>query len=83
MSHGKTNPANCGPHSWWVATLLQRFEPYDENSSDEERPCYAHENVMLVKATDREEAYRKAIELGEAWHRVREYRGWAKGPLGL
>jgi hypothetical protein len=57
---------NISPVDWYVAFILVRFEWYDEDKSHTSRRCLAWENQILIKANNPEEAYAKAIELGEA-----------------
>jgi len=58
--------ANQSPYGWWVATLILRFQYVGEDVSNPRHRCMADENLVLIKAKDREEAYRKALRLGEA-----------------
>jgi hypothetical protein len=57
---------NRSPHGWWVATLIERFEYYDEDKPNQRRRCTANENVVLIKARGREQAYKKALAEGQA-----------------
>ena len=56
---------NRSPYGWWLATCLERFQFFDEDKSNPNRRCIAWENTILLKAKDREEAYRKAIKDGK------------------
>lgn len=64
---------NKSPYGWWIASLVERFEYYDEDKNNLNRRCLAWVNTILIQAHDREEAYRKALEYGsysegsEAW----------------
>src|SRR4051812_14682412 len=64
---------NRSPHGWWLASYVERLEYYDEDASKPDRRCLAWENTILIKAADREQAYRKAVAMGrlvdgsEAW----------------
>ena len=51
-------------HGWWIASYLERFEYYDEDTSNLKRRCRAWENTILIKARTREEAWRKAMAEG-------------------
>jgi hypothetical protein len=55
---------NRSPYGWWIASYLERFEYYDEDRRNLNRRCLAYENTILVKAQDREEAWRKAVTQG-------------------
>ena len=61
---GKWNK-NVSPVNWYVASILMRFEWYDENQDNLNRRCLAWENQIIVKATNPEEAYVKAVEHGK------------------
>ena len=45
---------------------MERFEFYDELKSNPNRRCLAWENTILVKARNRDDAYKKATSLGKA-----------------
>jgi hypothetical protein len=57
--------ANRNHTGWWIASYIQRFEFYDEDRTNPNRRCLAWENTILVRATSREVAYRKAIKVGQ------------------
>ncbi len=54
---------NRSPSGWWTAVYVERFEYYDEDKKKLGRRCLAWENTILIKARDREQAYRKAIAM--------------------
>lgn len=54
---------NGSPHGWWIGSYLERFEFNDEDRSDLNRRCDAYENTVILKARNREEAYRKLVAL--------------------
>ena len=56
---------NKSPHGWWVATIVERYEHFDENKANLNRRCTAWMNTVLIKAASRDEAYRKAIAHGK------------------
>jgi hypothetical protein len=56
---------NRSPHGWWIAAYVTRFEYYDEDKKNLNRRCLAWENTIILKAKDRNEAYRKAVRLGK------------------
>lgn len=60
----RIQPRNCSPHGWWIGAYIERFEFNDEDRTNPKRRCLAHENTVLLQAKDRDEAYRKLIELG-------------------
>ena len=60
----KIPDSNRSPHGWWIATLVERYEHCDEDTSNLNRRCTAWHNTILIKAHDRNEAYRKAVHQG-------------------
>lgn len=73
---------NRNQYGWWVASYIERFEYYDEPKHKLGRRCLAWENTILVKARNREEAYRKAVAVGgqcegsEGWNSVGRKGAW-------
>ncbi len=55
---------NKSPFGWWVATLIERWESENEETSNLKRRCIAWTNIIILKAKDRDEAYSKAMEYG-------------------
>lgn len=77
----KKEDKNISPVGWYVASLLHRFEWYDEDKENFNRRCLAWENQILIKADSPEQAYTKAIkygklheESGEMWETGNEER---------
>jgi hypothetical protein len=64
-TEGKFNKF-ISPVGWYVASILVRFEWYDEDKENLNRRCLAWENTILIKADSPEEAYAKALEEGKA-----------------
>ncbi len=56
---------NKSPTGWWVATIIERFEFEDEDTSNLRRRCQAWSNVVVLKARDRNQAYSKAVRYGK------------------
>lgn len=56
---------NKSPYGWWVAIFLERFECEDENLKNMNRRCLVWENMILIKAKTREQAYQKALYQGK------------------
>jgi hypothetical protein len=56
--------ANRNHTGWWIASYIERFEYYDENKANLNRRCLAWENTILIRAPNREVAYRKAVARG-------------------
>ena len=55
---------NRSPSGWWIASYIERYEYHDELKRNPNRRCLAWENTILLKAPDREAAYRKALATG-------------------
>lgn len=53
---------NSSPYGWWTATVIERFVYDDEDVTNPLRRSTAWENTVMVKARDRNHAYRKVIE---------------------
>ena len=62
------NP-NISPVGWYVASLVERFEFYDEDIASANHRCEAWENLVLIKAETPDEAYRKVVALGKLHNR--------------
>lgn len=54
-----------GNDNWYVAILILRFEFYDEKKAHVNRRCNVHENMHLIQASTPEDAYTKAMHLGQ------------------
>ena len=63
---------NKSPFGWWIAVILVRYEQQGEDRSNLNRRCLAWENTIVLKAKDREEAYRKAVAQGK----LHGSKGW-------
>ena len=61
----KTPECNKSRYGWWIATIVERYEHFDENKANLNRRCTAWMNTVLIKAASRDEAYRKAIAHGK------------------
>ncbi len=60
MAHDK----NISPVDWYVASYLIRFtEIKDPNNEDPEEMFISWENTIIVRATDLDEAYDKAVKI--------------------
>jgi hypothetical protein len=57
---------HISPVGWYVASVLVRFEWYDEDKDNLNRRCLAWENQIILKASNPEEAYSKAVEYGKS-----------------
>ena len=73
---------NRSPRGWWIAPYLERFEYYDENRRNLNRRCVAWENTILVRANDRDQAWKKAVAFGrlsdgnEGWDETGRKGAW-------
>ncbi len=66
----KTTPSkipfcNRNHSGWWIASYIERFEYCNKKKKSSARRCLAWENTVLIRAKSREQAYRKAIALGQ------------------
>ena len=68
---------NTSQFGWWIASYIERFEWKSENRKNKNRRCLAWENTVLIQATDREEAYAKAM--GIKSHFGAEWRPYGPG----
>ena len=67
---------NNSPYGWWVASYLARFEYDDEDKTNLNRKCLAWENTIILRAPNRELAYRKAIRISST---IDSFRAWEEG----
>jgi hypothetical protein len=54
--------ADRSPHGWWIASYIEWAVFDDEKLSAKDR-ILAYENAIILKAANREAAYKKAIRL--------------------
>ncbi len=47
---------------WYIATYIHRFKIIGKNDNDLNKRCLAWENTILIKATNPDDAYKKAIK---------------------
>lgn len=69
----KVPPWNRSSSGWWVASYLERFEFENEEKTNLNRRCVAWENTIIIKARNREEAFRKAETVGKLGDRIEGY----------
>ena len=55
---------NKSSYGWWLASYIERFEYEGENLDNLNRRCTAWENTIIIKAKNREQAFRKAEKIG-------------------
>ena len=56
----------ASPTGWWIASYIERAVWDGESRASAASRCIAWENTILLKARDRDSAYRKAIRLGSS-----------------
>jgi|SRR5882724_601054 len=56
---------NKSPFGWWIASYIERFE-HEDDGDNPNRRCIAWENTIIIKAKDREAAFRKANRIGRS-----------------
>ncbi len=54
---------NHSPHGWWIASYIERPQWDDEPKPSNDTRCKAWENTIILKAKDREAAYKKVLRL--------------------
>jgi hypothetical protein len=54
---------NKSPFGWWIASYLERFEYEEEDKNNLNRRCLAWRNTIIIKARNRDEAFRKAEKI--------------------
>jgi len=54
---------NRSPYGWWIASYIERVAWDDEPNPLPNSRCLAWENTIILRASDREAAYTKAISL--------------------
>jgi hypothetical protein len=72
---------NVSPVGWYVASYVERFEFDDEDHADIERRCRAWQNTIIIKASNPEEAYQKALTQATLTKDTEWTRDQAKGRL--
>ena len=53
---------NRSPFGWWIYRELEQWTP---NSGSKKKRCLVWENIRIIKARTRDEAYEKAKKLGK------------------
>ena len=82
-SRKRKRPAfrNRNQTGWWLASYVERVVWSDEDRSNERLRCMAWENMILVRASSRDVAFRKAVKRGrlghgvEVWSTDKKHRG--------
>jgi hypothetical protein len=53
---------DLSPSDWYIASYIQRFKVFNIDDSNQNKRCLAWENTILIKATNPDEAYEKAVQ---------------------
>src|SRR4030042_345840 len=61
----KVPEINKSPYGWWAVTVIERYLYDDEDENNPRRRSTAWINTIMLKARDRNHAYRKAIAYTE------------------
>ena len=56
---------NKRPYGWWIAEIVERYVYDDEDVHNPQRRSTAWVNTIMLKARDRNHAYKKAIAYAE------------------
>ena len=59
---------NKSPTGWWVFSEIEQWVSNRQKTLSPTSRCLTWENTRLIRAKTREEAYRKAMELGRCGH---------------
>jgi hypothetical protein len=65
MTKTKIPYRNRAPHGWWTASYIEQAVWNDDLKPSPNQRCVAWENTILLKAPNREAAYKKAIRLSK------------------
>ena len=57
----KYRQKDLSPSGWYIASYIERFWVVGEDDSNENHRCTAWENTILIKASNPEQAYEKAL----------------------
>lgn len=79
MSHRSPHFRNISPHGWWVASYLERFEFRDAPPTSGRSRCVTWENMILIRAKNRDIAYRRTLALVKS-DGTRRWRRYGKPP---
>jgi hypothetical protein len=60
----KSTKKHDSPTGWWIASYIERAAWDDVPRTSGSSRCTAWENTIILKAKDRESAYRKAVRIG-------------------
>jgi uncharacterized protein DUF4288 len=59
---------NRNHSGWWIFTEVEQWVSKRQTKLSDTSRCLVWENTRLIRARNREEAYRKAMSLGQAGH---------------
>jgi hypothetical protein len=62
------------PFGWWIASYVVRFEWKDGSATKARGKHLAHENTILIRAKDRDQAFKKANAVG----RLSSHKSWRR-----
>jgi Domain of unknown function (DUF4288) len=65
--------ASKSPYGWWVATYIERAAWNDERKPTKNGRYLFWENTFILKARNREQAYKKTVRLGSQNRSVFEH----------
>lgn len=64
--HSKIPFKNRSQSGWWIFREVQQWVSSRQKTLSDDTRCLVWENTRLIRARNRDEAYRKAIRLGQA-----------------
>ena len=66
--HSKIPFRNRNHSGWWIFREVEQWVSRRQQKLSDESRCQVWENTRLIRARNRDEAFRKAIRLGQAGH---------------
>lgn len=66
---------NTSPTGWWIVGELEHWVSKRQKKLSPKSRCCVWENIRLIRAKNRDEAYRKATKLGREGHPSKTDRG--------
>jgi hypothetical protein len=75
LAKSKIPHKNRSPSGWWLSREVQQWVSDSQKKLTPKSRCIVWENMRLIRAKDRDEAYRKALKLAMLGDRSRTLRG--------
>lgn len=62
---------NTSPSGWWIFKEVEQWVSKRQKKLSDNSRCFVWENTRLIRAKNREEAYRKALKLARFGHPIK------------